>query len=177
MVELKDGTVLAGGHPGPDSVIAATTDKGVTWSAYGTLPKANELLCFLKSKDGSVYAGTTPNGDVFRLESETGVHGSSGRSLIFSLSQNYPNPFNPDTYIHYRLNGPAGVNLSVFDVKGECVRVLVDGQRHAGDAMVLWDGRNEAGQALPSGVYVYRLKIRGTEGSVVQAQKKMLMVK
>jgi hypothetical protein len=168
-------------------VVVQTRDKGVTWSAYGTLPKANELLCFLKSKDGSVYAGTTPNGDVFKLASATGVAEPPGPPRTLLLSQNYPNPFsarggsayggNPDTYIHYRLGGAARVNLSVFDIRGERVRVLVDGERRASDAIVIWDGFDERKRALHSGVYVYRLKIREPDGTVRQAQKKMLMVK
>ncbi|HEX9933551.1 MAG TPA: T9SS type A sorting domain-containing protein, partial [bacterium] len=177
MVELENGTVLAGGHPGPDSVVAATTDNGVTWAAYGTLPKANELLCFLKSRDGSVYAGTTPNGDVFKLASTTGVSGSKGGPKSFSLSQNYPNPFNPDTYIHFRLGLPARVNLSVYDVSGKRVRLLAEGERRTGDVVLLWDGCDDSRNPLPSGVYIYRLTVRESNGTIRQEKKKMLMVK
>jgi hypothetical protein len=78
-----------------------------------------------------------------------------------SLGQNYPNPFNPSTKIEYRLPeaGPGGgktrVSLVVYDVRGARVRVLVGGEQGSGKHVVEWDGRNEAGEAVGSGVYFY----------------------
>jgi len=177
MVELKDGTLLAGGHPGPDSIAVQTKDKGATWTAFGTLPKANELLCFLKTKDGSVYAGTTPNGDVFKLAGPTDVSAKTVTPVEFDLSQNYPNPFNMDTFIHFRLTARADVDLAVFDVLGNRVRLLAEGEKSAGDSFFIWNGCDDRGRELASGVYFYRLTVREADGTVHDAQYKMLMIK
>ena len=104
---------------------------------------------------------------VYRLEGDAGlIYETAGvyvpvRSA--SLGQNYPNPFNPVTKIEYRLpeTGPGGktsVNLVVYDVTGSKVRVLVSGSEGSGKHVVEWDGRNDAGQAVGSGVYFYRLR-------------------
>jgi len=81
-----------------------------------------------------------------------------------SLGQNYPNPFNPVTKIEYRLPeaGPGGgktdVSVIVYDVQGAQVRVLVSGAEAAGKHVVEWNGRNDSGQPVGSGVYFYRLR-------------------
>ncbi len=114
--------------------------------------------------DGTVAEGAKY---VYRLEGEGGlVHETAGvyvpvRSA--SLGQNYPNPFNPTTRIEYRLpeTGPGGktsVSVVVYDVRGAKVRVLVSGAEPAGKHVVEWDGRNDAGEAVGSGVYFYRLQ-------------------
>jgi hypothetical protein len=91
-----------------------------------------------------------------------------------SLSQNYPNPFNPTTRITYYV--PEGsarrVRLVVYDVRGARVRTLVDGELRGGKYTVEWDGRNDGGEAVGSGVYFYRL----TERSFTKT-KKMLLLK
>ena len=79
----------------------------------------------------------------------------------FSLSQNFPNPFNGKTVIEYRIRSNSGamhtVSLDVYDVMGRHVRSLVQVKQNAGDHDVSWDGCDEAGNKLASGVYVYRL--------------------
>lgn len=76
----------------------------------------------------------------------------------FALDQNYPNPFNPTTTINYKLAAPGNVRLTVFDVLGRRVQVLVNGDMPAGTHTITWDGRNAAGQMVASGVYFYRLE-------------------
>jgi FlgD Ig-like domain len=72
---------------------------------------------------------------------------------------NFPNPFNPTTTIRYALPKPARVSLSVYDVAGRLVRTLVPGTLHpAGVFDVKWDGTDEAGRTVASGVYFYRLR-------------------
>jgi hypothetical protein len=77
------------------------------------------------------------------------------------LLQNVPNPFNPTTEIAYELTAGCRVRLEVFDVSGGKVATLVDGHRRAGKSVVRWDGRNEEGSRLASGVYFYRLQAAG----------------
>ena len=74
------------------------------------------------------------------------------------LAQNYPNPFNPVTTIEYRPEAAGNVTLRVYDVSGRLVRTLVDGHRSAGILHTAsWDGLNQGGQTVATGVYFYRL--------------------
>jgi len=75
----------------------------------------------------------------------------------FSLSQNYPNPFNPTTTISFSLPAPGKARLEVFNVLGKLVATPFDGTAAAGETQVVWDGTNEAGSHVASGIYFYRL--------------------
>ena len=89
-----------------------------------------------------------------------------------ALSPSYPNPFNPETTIEFALPAEGPVRLSVFDSRGRTVRVLVDERVPAGTHAVTWDGRDDAGQALASGVYFHRLEAAGVKrvGKMVLAK-------
>ncbi len=76
----------------------------------------------------------------------------------FSLSQNYPNPFNPETVISYSLEKGGNVHLQIYNLLGQSVDELVNEYQDAGEYRVAWNSRN-SGQALPSGVYFYRLTV------------------
>jgi hypothetical protein len=76
----------------------------------------------------------------------------------YALSQNYPNPFNPTTMISFTLPHREMVRLSIYDLTGREVRTLVHALHSAGDHSLTWDGRNDAGLVLPSGVYFYRME-------------------
>ncbi|RQW04084.1 T9SS C-terminal target domain-containing protein, partial [candidate division KSB1 bacterium] len=88
------------------------------------------------------------------------------------LAQNYPNPFNPNTTIHYILPAAQSVVLALYDVNGKHVRLLADGQQEAGEHSVTWDGKDDAGHQLPSGLYVCRLT-----GAGESLSKKMTLLK
>ncbi len=91
----------------------------------------------------------------------------------FALYQNLPNPFNPTTTIMFEVPTSGGhVKLSVYDVSGRLLRVLRDKHYDAGRYEAEWNGRDTRGQALPSGVYFYRLEAEG-----FGATKKMVLVK
>jgi hypothetical protein len=79
------------------------------------------------------------------------------------LLGNHPNPFNPVTAIRFVLEQPGRTVLTVHDVAGRRVRTLVDADRGAGEHAVLWDGADDAGRSLGSGVYLYRLAAPGGE--------------
>jgi hypothetical protein len=90
----------------------------------------------------------------------------------FDLSQNYPNPFNPTTNIRYQLPQTVNVTLVIYNMLGQEVRKLVNGEQPAGYHTVVWDGRDKAGRPVPSGVYYYRLQA----GSFTET-KKMVVAK
>ncbi len=75
----------------------------------------------------------------------------------YVLLQNYPNPFNPETRIGYQLPEAGRVRLVVFNVTGQEVRRLVDGDQAPGEYRVIWDGRDELGRSVASGIYFYQL--------------------
>ncbi len=99
----------------------------------------------------------------------TSVTDDSKIPAKFLLEQNYPNPFNPTTTIRYSVpSSPSGKNfviLEVFDLLGRRVRTLVTRSESAGSHEVIWDGRNDVGMSLPSGLYFCRL-IAGGETAV-----------
>ncbi|MCI0550501.1 MAG: right-handed parallel beta-helix repeat-containing protein, partial [Anaerolineae bacterium] len=74
-----------------------------------------------------------------------------------SLAQNYPNPFNPATTIRFRLNERQRVRLVIFDITGQRVRTLVEGELPAGEQAISWDGSDQQGRLVASGVYFYEL--------------------
>ena len=76
----------------------------------------------------------------------------------FTLLQNYPNPFNPVTTIHYSLPENSDVKLTIYDVKGREVSVLVEQNQNAGSFTVKWNGTNAIGQKLPTGIYFYKIQ-------------------
>ncbi len=90
------------------------------------------------------------------------------------LAQNYPNPFNPETSIAYQLPKDAHVSLQIYNLTGQVVATLVNGKKSAGHHNALWNGRDEAGRQLPSGVYFYRLLVNKGEWAQV---KKMTLLK
>jgi M6 family metalloprotease-like protein len=97
----------------------------------------------------------------------------------FSLQQNYPNPFNPSTTIGYTISASGGfgqavqnTRLTVLNMLGQRVKVLVDAPQGAGTYEVMWDGTNEVGSSVASGVYFYQLE-RGDKAEA----RKMVLVK
>ena len=76
----------------------------------------------------------------------------------FVLYQNYPNPFNAGTGIEYSLVRKSWVNISIYNVLGQKIKMLVDERKSAGDYKVTWDGTDDAGKEVGSGVYFYRIK-------------------
>jgi len=81
----------------------------------------------------------------------------AGPALQNDLSQNYPNPFNPQTTIAFSIKDRGAVSVKVYNVAGELVRTLANEDRAAGSYTLTWDGRNDAGQPVSSGVYFYKL--------------------
>ena len=79
----------------------------------------------------------------------------------FELGANYPNPFNPSTLIPYQLAASSHVRLEVFNLLGQRIATLVEGERPAGVHTAVWDATDASGQAVGAGVYLYRLTVGG----------------
>ena len=91
----------------------------------------------------------------------------------YALHENFPNPFNPETQIRFSVGGQENVKLIIYDIMGRQVRTLVNGESfRPGFHVVNWDGLDNAGHKVASGMYIYRIKA----GDFI-ADKKMLLVK
>ena len=103
----------------------------------------------------------------------TGISEQQDVPTEFSLKQNYPNPFNPSTSIEYIIpEGKSGhVRIDVYDLRGGLVKTLVEQAVQPGIYSTVWDGRDEFGKQVSSGIYMYRLRA----GNVVKSNKMMLM--
>ena len=89
-------------------------------------------------------------------ETITGMKDRFGLPSSYGISSNYPNPFNPTTTIRYQLPQQSDVKLYIYNVLGQKVKTLVEGSIEAGYHSVVWDGRNDMGIQLASGIYIYR---------------------
>jgi hypothetical protein len=130
------------------------------------------LLRWRLSSDGNVTSwGWAIDNIVVTASGPTGI-GDTPAPPAVTLNQNYPNPFNPATTIRFDLPRSGVTALKVYDVSGRLVRTLIDGSRPRGSQTQDWDGTDNKGQRVASGVYFYRL----TFGDIVQ-QRKMVLLK
>jgi hypothetical protein len=117
---------------------------------------ARELLDYILQQSPSVPINNTPP--------------LLPRQIV--LDQNYPNPFNAATLIRFELTRSARVTLDVFNILGQQVTTLIDGEPYsAGSHTIAWNGRNRAGCDVASGVYFYRLNAE----EQVKARKMVLL--
>ncbi|HTY37078.1 MAG TPA: T9SS type A sorting domain-containing protein, partial [Bacteroidota bacterium] len=105
-------------------------------------------------------------GAISGASSTTAVNANESMPTSFSLQQNYPNPFNPTTTIQFQLPTESIVTLKVYNLLGQEIRTLVNGDLHAGVHIVSFDASN-----LSSGIYVYRLQA----GEFSQVRRMMLI--
>jgi len=91
----------------------------------------------------------------------------------FALKQNYPNPFNPQTNICYQLSAKSDVTITIYNSLGQQVRSIVNEQQDIGYYTIQWDGKNDFGEFVPSGFYIYTL----VAGNEVFISKRMIMIK
>ena len=142
------------------SVMSLEADGGQDVVAYALVYGQN--LNDLKDNADAAIAAYNP---VAPLTHDTPVK-------LFHLGQNHPNPFNPTTSIRFTVEKEGPVELGVYDLSGRKIRTLVRDIRGPGDHVVTWDGTDEAGTRVPSGMYFYRLA-SGGEAST----RKMMLVK
>ncbi|MFC1558640.1 FISUMP domain-containing protein, partial [candidate division KSB1 bacterium] len=90
----------------------------------------------------------------------------------FSLQQNYPNPFNPETIIKYQVPELSGIIFNIYNTLGQKVRTLIDEEKQSGYYSVKWDGTNDYGVKVSSGIYIYVLK---TDKGYIKARKMVFL--
>ena len=94
---------------------------------------------------------------------------------IILLWPSNPNPFNPSTTIPFTLAKSAEVSLKIFNIIGQEVRTLVNGQKQAGQYQLQWDGKDDFGRPVASGIYFYKLSVSGGENLTMT--RKMILMK
>ncbi|MCY3668568.1 MAG: hypothetical protein OXH81_23135 [Gemmatimonadetes bacterium] len=156
--------------------LLGTTDGGETWvsigRSLGPMPWFNEVaidphnpsLRYVATPHGVFVAGKESSTAIVEIQTALPEH--------FSLGQNAPNPFNSSTIIPYEIATAAEAELAVFNVAGQRIRTFVLGYQSPGEYRVVWDGRDDGGRKLSSGVYLYALK-SGAEA----AWRKAILVK
>ncbi len=154
---------------GTDMGVFQSVDDGATWVSFSSgMPTAQIYDLKYKESPQILLAVTHGRGCwTFNIASIIGINNYSGVVKDFKLEQNYPNPFNPSTLIGFDLPKESPVKLTVFDIVGNKVAVLSDGNRNPGHHEVKW----EAG-SFASGIYFYKIEA----GSFVET-KRMVLVK
>jgi hypothetical protein len=162
---------LPGGYPATalkgstgDSLLTVVTPINMHPEVIGSLENGGDQRGVLVRSDTLV---------VFHFDFTTGVSDDPAiRPRLFELHQNYPNPFNASTTLRYSVANPAPVTLVVHNVLGQRVRTLVNRIVEAGGHEVQWNGHNDAGHVVGSGVYFAVMKV-----DQVRQVRKMLLIK
>jgi hypothetical protein len=135
--------------PGPEGVLRLLHYQNGTWvDVTSSVDIAQNVIC-------GVVSSLSP----FVIAKPTNATAVGDLPDAFALRANVPNPFNPITTIDYDVRrGGADVSITIYDVSGRLVRTLVRDHRAAGHYRTQWDGRDEAGRPVASGVYFYRMQ-------------------
>jgi len=133
------------------------------------LPQVDVLYYYLNQID---LDGTTSRSQIVEVLLSPTAVAELALPTANALQQNFPNPFNPETMISFDLSGDQVVSLTIYDMAGQVVRTLVDAQpMTVGSYKQMWDGRNNSGAKVGSGIYFYQLRA----GDFI-AKKKMTLL-
>ena len=161
------------------NAVAISEDFAIIGAYRRNLPDKGGMCCDLGVDGGSAYIFHTAEDLNAPLSVEQSILRATtlGQVKRSALFQNFPNPFNPETWIPYALAHDASVNIRIYDVQGQLVRQMGLGQRPVGnyltrEAAAYWDGKDQLGEAVSSGVYFYTLK-----ADTFQATRRMVILK
>jgi hypothetical protein len=152
-------------------VTQVPTPSAITSYTYSTLSSSGPNWYYYTSND----AGDTVY--IYLIRAYVSFPATSVQRAIelqpasFSLGQNYPNPFNPSTWIEYQIPSTQPVLVVVYDLLGRRVKTMVDEVQPPGSYRIQWDGKDDAGRQVASGVYLYQLRT----ASFVQTNKMVLL--
>jgi len=160
-----DGSYMIGGLPTGAYFVLATDGCQEMW--YNNKPDLEDAdTVFVTMPDD------TPDIDFFLSTAVESDDELTQRPTEFELCQNYPNPFNPGTRVEYTLKKAGHVTLHIYNILGEKVKILLDQDQPAGLYQINWDGKNDKGQSVSSGLYLYKLEVNGFSQA-----KRMLLLK
>ncbi len=137
---------------GTASAWSADTTAAHKWSEKGDYA----IVAFARSKvDTSMK---TSSDTLWVSIIESGIEESKVLPKTFKLEQNYPNPFNPQTTIQYQVPKAANVVIDIYNINGQKIRTLIDDQKAAGFHTAIWDGRNDLGLQVSTGLYFMQMR-------------------
>jgi photosystem II stability/assembly factor-like uncharacterized protein len=152
-----------------------TVNGGQSWQDVGPgLPLVSVYDLKIHDTENFLVAGTHGR-SMYKLDLAqiTDIHESDQRTIKdFYLSPNYPNPFNPTTTIQYKTARAYYVQLKIYNILGQEINTLVNSQQPAGLHTVMWNGLNQHGKAVSSGIYLYSIKVNGKTQT-----KRMMLIK
>jgi hypothetical protein len=154
---INDSTGWCAGDYG---YIWYTDNAGASWQRVqsGTHADLNRIVFVDDGRVGYIFGD---DNTLLKFEREINSIGSEEpyHPSLFKLYQNYPNPFNSNTIINYELKRKSSVDLKVYDITGKEVITIFKGINNPGKYKVLWDGLDNAGKEVSSGIYLYQLKV------------------
>lgn len=158
-----------------------TTNTGVSWSFLGDGLPMVSVYDFKIHPTAYYLAAGTHGRSMYKIDMSEIVSINpeiSSKADDFVLNQNFPNPFNPVTAINYIIGSSGKVRLIVYDVTGKEIRKLVDNiNQNSGDFTVVWNGRDNYGTEMSSGIYFYSLVFTGKNNSSNINTKRMMLIK
>ena len=161
------------------NAVAISEDFAIIGAYRRNLPDKGGMCCDLGVDGGSAYIFHTEEDLNTPLSVEPSILKSTtlGHVKRSALLQNFPNPFNPETWIPYVLAHDASVNIGIYDIQGQLVRQMGLGRQPAGSYLsredaAYWDGKDQFGETVSSGVYFYTL-----EADTFQATRRMVILK
>jgi len=186
-IDLPTGDITTVGETGFNVATndLAFDENGVLYGIKGTGSQMSDLFIIdvntgegiiigsvgLQALTGLAFAETGVVNDVQEDENNKTV------PTDFALSQNYPNPFNPSTSIDFSVPANADVTLTIYNLLGQVVTTLVNEEVNAGHYSTVWNGSNDNGFQVSSGVYLYEMKANGINGKAYSQIKKMVFLK
>ena len=151
---------------------AKTYSSSKSFMKLSGLSSGSSYYWKVRSKDGSGNASSYSGMGQFKVGKVTAVDNSKlTLPTSYTVSQNYPNPFNPSTSIQYALPKSSMVSIKVYNMLGQEVRTLTSEVKQAGYYSVQWNGDNNLGQPVSSGIYIYRV----TAGQYFKTMKMVLL--
>ena len=140
-------------------------------SDTSTVIHLNDLI--FKDQVDNAYEAAPVEGRITITAARTKNNRSNLVPDQFALFQNYPNPFNPSTMIHYNLPVTSSISLKIYNLLGQEIRTLYEGVKSTGIHQIIWDGKDNHGIELPSGLFFCRMSVEG--GRWVQTKKLLLV--
>jgi len=143
-----------------------TTDpRGHIWHSLPTTIDNENNIISVTTNHFSLWAITSSDEELMNIPGEIVLH------------QNYPNPFNSETTIYFELPGAEHVRIIIYNILGKQIKELLNGPRTVGHHRVVWDGLNNEGIRVASGIYLYRLEAVLPDGVVITLTNKMTLIK
>lgn len=163
-----DSLLNEAGIPENNLEIAFWDDSSKTWEALPTIVDSDSKIASTTITHFSLWALTDKTD---ALISGIQEQGSMETINSFELYSNYPNPFNPKTTIHFMLPQNFHIRLTIYNILGQAVRTLINKDYSMGEHSIEWDGKDDSGAVLSSGVYIYELR----SGSFIKRKKMTLL--